>query len=107
VKFIGLKEAKAHLSEFVDAAQHDRVLITRRGKPAALVIGIEGQDVEQVILGSDVEFWKVIQERRKRAATLTSDDIRRHFGIGVEAKPAPARAKRKPRHPFGPRARTM
>lgn len=105
MKFIGLKEAKAHLSEFVDAAQHDRVLITRRGKPAALVIGIEGQDVEQVILGSDVEFWKMIQERRKRAATLTSADIRRHFGIGVEAnEPAPVRTKRNPsrlrrRHP--------
>jgi len=82
VKLIGLKEAKARLSEFVDAAQADRILITRRGQPAALVIGVEGQDIEQVILGSDLEFWKMIEERRRGTApTLTSDDIRTSFGI--------------------------
>ena len=61
MKLIDLKQAKARLSEFVDAAQRDRILITRRGKPAALVIGVEGHDIEQVLLGSDVEFWKMIQ----------------------------------------------
>src|SRR5437660_12682540 len=78
MKLIGLKQAKARLSEFVDAAQRDRVLITRRGQPAALVIGVEGQDIEQVILGNDAEFWKMIEERRRRAApTLNSGDVRR------------------------------
>jgi len=82
MKMVGLKQAKARLSEFVDAAQRDRVLITRRGQPAALVIGVEGQDMEQVILGNDAEFWKMIEERRGRAGpTLTSDDVRRSFGI--------------------------
>ena len=77
-----MKQGKARLSEFVDAAQRDRILITRRGRPAALVIGVEGQDIEQVILGSDLAFWKMIKERRQRAApTLTSDDIRRSFGV--------------------------
>jgi antitoxin (DNA-binding transcriptional repressor) of toxin-antitoxin stability system len=51
VKLIDLKEAKARLGEFVDAAQRDRILITRRGKPASL------------------------------AATITSDEIRQSFGI--------------------------
>lgn len=81
MKFVGLKEAKVHLSKYVDRAQEDRIVITRRGKPAALVIGVEGQDIEQVILGSDVAFWKMIEQRRKRAATLTSNDTRRYFGV--------------------------
>ena len=97
MKLIGLKEAKARLSEFVDAAQADRILITRRGPPAALVIGVEGQDIEQVILGSDVEFWKMIQERRRRnAATLTSDDIPTSFGIKVPST-RPEAPRRKPK----------
>jgi prevent-host-death family protein len=92
VKLIGLKQAKARLSEFVDAAQRDRVLITRRGQPVALVIGVEGQDIEQVMLGSDPAFWKLIEERRRRTApTLTSDDIRRSFGIEISS------SRRKPR----------
>lgn len=98
MKLIGLKEAKAHLSQFVDQAQRDRVLITRRGKPAALVIGVEGQDLEQVLLGSDAEFWRMIHQRRQRRATLTSDDIRRSFGTHTAAEPQhSARAKPKRR----------
>ena len=86
MKLVGLKQAKARLSEFVDAAQRDRVLITRRGQPAALVIGVEGQDIEQVILGSDPAFWEMIEERRRRAGpTLTSDDVRRSFGVQTSA----------------------
>ncbi len=56
-----------------------------QGGPAALVIGVEGQDLEQILLGSDAAFWKMIQERRLKAATLTSDDIRRSFGIQTAA----------------------
>lgn len=92
-----MKEAKARLSEFVDAAQSDRILITRRGQLAALVIGVEGQDFEQVILGSDLEFWKMIEERRRRiAATLTSDDIRTSFGIKAPSR-RPGAPRRKPK----------
>ncbi len=96
MKAIGLKEAKAHLSRFVDNAQHERILITRRGKPAALVIGVEGHDIERIVLGSDAEFWKTIEERRKQRATLTSHDIRRSFAIPTDSKrQRPARARRK------------
>jgi len=99
VKLIGLKEAKTHLSEFVEEAQRDRILITRRGKPAALVIGVEGQDLEQILLSADVEFWKTIQERRHHAATLTSDDVRRSFGVLPASKPQAPAGERPRRHP--------
>ena len=92
MKLVGLKQAKASLSEFVDAAQHDRILITRRGQPAALVIGVEGQDLEQIVLGCDPDFWKMIEERRQRSGpTLTSEDIRRSFGA--------ENSQRRPRRP--------
>lgn len=100
MELIGLKEAKTNLSALVEGSQHQRVLITRRGRPAALVIGVEGQDLEQVRLVGDVEFWKMIQERRRRGATLTSDDVRRSFGIESPAsqeatsKPKPSRGVR-------------
>jgi prevent-host-death family protein len=98
VKLIGLKEAKARLSEFVDAAQADRILITRRGQPVALVIGVEGQDIEQVILGNDVDFWKMIEERRKRAApTLTSDEIRSSFAVDAPSRRPGARHRKSKR----------
>jgi prevent-host-death family protein len=94
MKLIGLKEAKTNLSAFVDEAQNERILITRRGRPAALVIGVEGQDLEQVLLSTDVEFWKMLQERRQRDATLTSDDIRHSFGLKTTAEPRPTQNRR-------------
>ena len=98
MKLIGLKQAKARLSEFVDAAQRDRILITRRGQPVALVIGVEGQDIEQVMLGSDPAFWKLIEERRRQTApTLTSDDIRRSFGIETSSTRGKPRGRKSTR----------
>jgi len=48
------------------------VLITKHGRPAALVIGVEGQDIETVLLSQDPSFWKLIEERRKqRSVTLS------------------------------------
>jgi prevent-host-death family protein len=95
MKLIGLKEAKTNLSAFVAESQSERILITRRGRPAALVIGVEGQDLEQLLLAGDVGFWKMLQDRRQRDATLTSDDVRRSFGIETAvAQPAASCPKR-------------
>jgi len=40
--------------------------ITRRGKPAALLLGVEGKDWETVIFETDPTFWNLLQERRKQ-----------------------------------------
>jgi antitoxin (DNA-binding transcriptional repressor) of toxin-antitoxin stability system len=54
------------LDACVTEATNDRVLITRDGVPVALVLGVEGLDVEQVELASSEEFWSMIAERRRR-----------------------------------------
>lgn len=97
MRLIGLSDAKAHFGALIDRAQHQRVLITRRGRPAALVIGVEGQDLEEVLFASDVAFWKMIQARRRRGATLTSDDVRRSFGIETPVARTPASHSKQPR----------
>ena len=49
MKVAALGHAKNSLSAYVDHAQHERVLVTRHGKPAALIIGVEGEDFEDLI----------------------------------------------------------
>lgn len=56
----------ATLDNCVNDAQHERVVITRNGKPVALIVGIEGMDEEQLLLGSSDKFWQFINERRKQ-----------------------------------------
>ena len=64
MKMVGLEQTTLDIC--INEAQHERIVITRNGKPVALVIGIEGMDEEQLQLGSSDKFWKLITERRKQ-----------------------------------------
>ncbi len=59
---VDLKQAT--LDACVLDAQRDRIIITRDGRPVALIIGVEGMDEEQLEMGSNGEFWRLIAERR-------------------------------------------
>lgn len=62
VKVIEIDEA--NIKECVKNAQHERVILTRRGKPVAVIAGVAGMDLEQIALGHSDEFWHLIRERR-------------------------------------------
>ena len=55
---------QATVDTFVNNAQRERIILTRNGKPVALIIGVEGMDEEQLQLGSSAKFWRLIAERR-------------------------------------------
>ena len=59
MKVIALKET--NLDACVSEAQHEKIVITRNAKPVALVVGVAGLDAEQLELGSNPEFWKLMQ----------------------------------------------
>src|SRR4051812_22028207 len=97
MKVVALGEAKNSLSEYVNQAQHGRVLVTRHGKPAALIIGVEGEDFEDLMTRSDPEFWRVIESRRSQSRTIPACEMRKCLGvpkkptskrIGVKGRPA-------------------
>lgn len=51
---------------FLQAAQEERVLVTRAGKPLALLVGVENKDQEDWDLETSSSFWQMIQQRRSR-----------------------------------------
>lgn len=55
---------KTNLDSVIRDAQRERLIITRDGKPVALIVGVEGMDEEQLELGSSDKFWRLIEERR-------------------------------------------
>ena len=59
---VGLEQVD--LETCINDAQHERVVITRNGKPVAFIIGVEGMDEEQLQPGSSDKFWTLIAERR-------------------------------------------
>ena len=54
---------KATLNSCINEARQERVIVMHDGKPVALIIGL---DEEQLELGSKASFWKLIEERRSQ-----------------------------------------
>jgi len=74
MKTIGLEHTT--LDACIKNARHERVVLTRKGKPVALVVGVEGLDEEQVQLGSSEKFWTLIEARRKQK-TISRAELER------------------------------
>ena len=65
MKAISVRNLQQHVRDCVNASQKDRVVITRHGIPAALIIGVEGSDWETLALQTNPSFWRIIEQRRK------------------------------------------
>ena len=81
MKVVALGKAKNEFSAYVEQAQHDRVLVTRHGRPAALIVGVDGESIEDLLTRSDPDFWKMIEARRKAAKAIPADEMRRRLGV--------------------------
>ncbi len=67
MKTVTVRDLQKNVKECVDKAQDDRVVITRHGRPAAVLVGVEGEEWEAVVLQTDPAFWKLIRARRKQS----------------------------------------
>jgi prevent-host-death family protein len=75
MKTVNARDRQKKIKECVDRSQQDQVVITRRGKPAAVMVGVEGKDWEEVVLQTSSTFWKFIEERR-REPTMSITELR-------------------------------
>ena len=78
MKTISVRDLQKNVKDVVDSAQRDRVVVTRRGAPAAVLLGVEGKDWETVILETSPAFWDLVEARRKEP-TLSADEIERRL----------------------------
>jgi prevent-host-death family protein len=78
MKTISVRDLQKEIRKSVDEAQKDRVVVTRNGKPAVLLIGIEGQDWESVVIQANAPFWKLIGKRRKEK-TMPLQEMRKRL----------------------------
>jgi prevent-host-death family protein len=97
MKVVAVREAKASLSEYIAKSQRDRVLITKHGKPAALVIGVEGEDLEDLLTMGNPRFWEMIEERRRKNGSSTLAEVRARYGVPSSSRQRrnPAKARRR------------
>jgi prevent-host-death family protein len=75
MKTVNARDLQKKVKECVDVSQQDQVVITRRGRPAAVMVGVEGKDWEDVVLQTSSTFWKLIEERRSEP-TMSMKELR-------------------------------
>lgn len=76
MKTIGVRELQKRIRECVEASQAESVVITRNGKPASIVIGVEGSNWEDLVLQANPAFWSTLRERRMEKS-ISADEMRR------------------------------
>lgn len=64
MKNISAKELETNLDAVLSSAQSGRIMISRGGKPCAVLVGVEDYDAEDLRLASSQDFWHMIQQRR-------------------------------------------
>jgi len=80
MKTITVRDLQKHIRDCVKVSQRDRVVVTRHGIPAALIIGVEGSDWETLSLQTNPTFWRMIEQRR-RDKTVSLDEMRRLLNV--------------------------
>jgi antitoxin (DNA-binding transcriptional repressor) of toxin-antitoxin stability system len=85
MKTINVRDLQKHVRGCVQAAQRNRVVVTRHGIPTALIIGVEGTDWETLALQTNPSFWRMIA-RRRTEKTISSETLRRLLGLRGSGK---------------------
>jgi antitoxin (DNA-binding transcriptional repressor) of toxin-antitoxin stability system len=84
MKKLDLSRANAPLADYVLGLDAGPLVLTRRGKPVAALVPVEGVDLETLAVGTNPEFLDLIARSRKRMAeegALSSQEVRRLFGV--------------------------
>lgn len=78
MKTIAVRDLQKRLRESVELSQREGVVVTRHGRPAAVLVGVEGQDWEDLVFQTSAEFWRMI-ERRRAEKTIPLAVVRRRL----------------------------
>ena len=98
MKSIPANELKANLDAVLNSAQAERIVISRHGKPCAVLVGIEDYDAEDLRLASSQAFWNMIRSRRTRGKSIPLSDVEARLESADQKASAKRVATKKPRN---------
>jgi len=84
MKSIEIDKATKPLGECAGEAGTEPLVITRQGKPVAVLLPLENADMETASLSTNPRFLELIERSRSRLAEeggLSSEEVRRRLGL--------------------------
>ncbi len=81
MKTLNVRDLQKMIRKCIETAQKESIVLTRHGKPVAVVTGIAGLDWEDVFWSTSEPFWRTIRARRQEK-TIPLEDVRRRLAGG-------------------------
>ena len=96
MKTIPMTDLCSEPNAVLDSAQTERIVISRGGKPCAVLVGIEAYDAEDLQWAAPSEFWQMIGQRRAHGKEVPLAEVEARLGL-KPARPK-TRSTRKSAH---------
>lgn len=90
MKTINVRNLQQKIRRCMNIAQKERLVVTKRGRPLALVMGVEGYDWEDLYWATNASFWREIQ-RARQEPTIPLEEVCRRLKIPLRR---PAKRKK-------------
>jgi prevent-host-death family protein len=101
MKSMTVVEAAANIEQVITSAQKERIVLTRNGRPSAVIVGLEAYDEEDLRLASSPAFWKTIEDRRRTGAVIPLAKLKAKLRAAKPRRPSPKKTKKKTRNGAG------
>jgi prevent-host-death family protein len=72
MRMVKVRDARVGLAELIERVQGEPICLTRHGRPVAVLSGIKGTELENVVVEPSKKFWEEIERRRKSKAPRCS-----------------------------------
>lgn len=95
MKIASVAEIKSQLSAFLKASESGPVVVTRNGRPVAVIVGVQDEDeIERLLMAYSPRLQAILEESRKQ---IREGDVLSHeeFWAEVEASRTPKQRGRK------------
>lgn len=90
MKSASMGEVKSQFSAFVKACEAGPIIVTRNGKPVAVLVGVEDEnEIERVLMANSPRLQAVIAKSRQsihEGRGVPRDEFWRRFGKDPNAK---------------------
>ena len=67
MKTIEIGEATSPLADYIEGVQSERLVITDKGTPTAVILPLAGMDLESLSLSTNPDFIALIEHSRTRS----------------------------------------
>ena len=84
MRTLDIKNATLSLAEYANEVGEGPIIITREGRPVAVVLSVENADLETISLSTNPRFIALIEHSRKRQESeggISSEEMRERLSL--------------------------